>query len=98
MTPYRLPTPSQIADDPERAVLAALDITLELAENALIAACPELCDDHFPDGAGEVALCADRLLVLAREVHGALARYQLAQLRARQPGARQETEEEAPPF
>jgi hypothetical protein len=76
MRPNRLPTPIQIMDEPERAILAALDITLEIVENAVLAAHPELYAEEQPSGACEESLAADRLLGLIREMQGTIAAYQ----------------------
>ena len=75
MRPNRLPSPMDLMDEPERAILAALDITLEIAESALMAAHPELFADEFPDRACEEALAADRLVGLIREMQGTIASY-----------------------
>ncbi len=75
MRSLRLPTPPQIMEDPESAILAALDITLVIAESAVLAAHPELFAEGAPSGACEETLAADRLLGLMREMHGTLASY-----------------------
>lgn len=76
MRPNHLPTPIQLMDEPERAILAVLDITLEIAENAILAAHPELYAEEPPFGACEESLAADRLLGLIREMQGTIAAYQ----------------------
>jgi hypothetical protein len=94
MSPHRLPLPPQIIEDPERAILAALEVTLEIAINALFAAHPELSDDHFPRRASEAARWADRLITEAKRLEGALAgyRYALSPL----DGEQDEAEEDRP--
>lgn len=72
----RLPTPIQLMDEPQRAILAVLDITLEIVENAVLAAHPELYAEEPPCGACEESLAADRLLGLIREMQGTIAAYQ----------------------
>lgn len=76
MRPSRLPTPIQLMDEPERAILAVLDTTLELVENAVLAAHPELYAEEPPSGACEKSLAADRLLGLIHEMQGTIAAYQ----------------------
>ena len=46
--PRRLPTPGEIADAPELAILVALDEILDLMLRALVAAHPELADPEAP--------------------------------------------------
>jgi hypothetical protein len=75
MRPNRLPSPMDLIDDPERAILAALDVTLEIAQNSLMAAHPELFAEEFPDRACEEALAADRLIGLIQEMQGTIASY-----------------------
>ena len=72
----RLPTPTQLMDEPERAILAALDVTLVLVESAMLAAHPELFAEEPPTGACEESLAADRLIGLIREMQGTIAAYQ----------------------
>ncbi len=76
MRPTRLPTPPQIMEEPERAILAALDVVLEIVESAVMAAHPELFAEEPPSGACEEMLAADRLIGLIREMQGTLAAYQ----------------------
>ena len=76
MRPSRLPTPPQIMEEPERAILAALDVVLEIVESAVMAAHPELFAEEPPSGACEETLAADRLIGLIREMQGTLAAYQ----------------------
>lgn len=78
MGPHRLPLPPQIMNDPERAILAALEVTLEIAVNALVAAHPELCDDNFPDRAGPAARWADRVINATSKMQEVLAGYRYA--------------------
>ncbi len=44
----RMPTPDDLVDAPELAILAALDRTLDLAVRALVCAHPELADPERP--------------------------------------------------
>jgi hypothetical protein len=78
-----LPTPREIAENPERTALAALDLILDLAIRALLAARPELCEDQFPRSSIQEALLAERLMNLAFKLQGALVRYRHAMDRAR---------------
>ena len=47
-SPRRLPTPNEIADAPELALLHALDEILDLLPRTLVAAHPELADPEAP--------------------------------------------------
>ena len=75
MRPNRLPTPIQLMDEPECAILAALDITLEIVENTVLAAHPELYAEEQPAGVCEESLAAVRLLGLIREMQSTIASY-----------------------
>ena len=75
MKPKRLPSTLQVMDEPERAILAALDATLEITEIAVLAAHPELFAEEPPTGASEDLLAADRLIGLIREMQGTIASY-----------------------
>lgn len=44
----RIPTPDELADNPELALLHALDDLLELVSRVLVAAHPELADPDAP--------------------------------------------------
>lgn len=70
-----MPTPYELNDAPELAVLAALDFTLEVATRALIAAYPELCEDKLPRYRIKPVICGDRILSRAIKLQVALARY-----------------------
>lgn len=73
-----VPSPHQLADDPELAVLAVLDIALAMATNALLAAHPLLCaadEDRTDDGPAWVA---EGLLAQARGLTDTLEIYRHA--------------------
>jgi len=72
-----LPSPSDIADDPELAILAALQHTLELTTRALLAAHPELTDDERPAWipSPPTASVADLIITLANTLSCALQHY-----------------------
>jgi hypothetical protein len=76
-----MPTPDELNDAPELAVLAALDFTLEAATRALIAAYPELCEDTLPRYRIKPVICGDRILSRVIKLQVALARYRQAVLR-----------------
>lgn len=48
LAPQRIPTPDELADAPESALLHALDEILDLVPRALVAAHPELGDPEAP--------------------------------------------------
>ncbi len=78
-----LPTPQEMAENPELTALAALDLALELAVRALLAARPELCEDRFPRIARKEDLWAERLMNLANKLQCFLTRYRHAVDRTR---------------
>jgi hypothetical protein len=78
-----MPTPDELNDAPELAVLAALDSTLEAATRALLAAYPELCEDGIPRYRLQPVICGARLLSRAIKLQVALVRYRQAVLRER---------------
>ncbi len=72
------PSPTQLADHPELAVLAALDHTMLIAEHALLAAHPLLCAGHetlHDDARGWVA---ETILAQLRALSDVLATYRHA--------------------
>jgi hypothetical protein len=75
MNENHMPTPHELNEAPELAVLAALDLTLEVATRALIAAYPELCEDKLPRYRIKPVICGDRILSRAIKLQVALARY-----------------------
>jgi hypothetical protein len=86
MSRPRSPTPAELADAPELAILAALDDTLHLALRALVAAHPQLGDPDCPAWAreaGATAAAADRILTAARRLDRALDAYRRATTRSR---------------
>ena len=73
-----VPSPHQLADDPELAILTVLDSALMMARNALLAAHPLLCaddDDRYDDGP---AWIAEGLLAQARALTDTLDIYRHA--------------------
>ena len=76
-----LPTPYELNDAPELAVLAVLDTAIEAATRALAAIHPELWDDWGPRCKQEPAVSACRLLSRAHKLQVALARYRRVVLR-----------------
>lgn len=75
MNENHMPTPHELNEAPELAVLAALDLTLEVATRALIAAYPELCEDKLPRYRIKPVICGDRILSRAIKLQVALSRY-----------------------
>jgi len=73
-----IPTPDDLVDAPELAILAALDHTLELAVSALACAHPELLDPERPYWLGSptrAATIAQTLVRRTRELQRALRTY-----------------------
>ena len=76
-----LPTPDELNDAPELAVLAVLDTAIEAAARALVVTHPELWDDWGPRCKQEPVVSACRLLSRAHKLQAALDRYRRAVLR-----------------
>jgi hypothetical protein len=59
---HDLPTPPEIDETPELAILSVLNFTLDVVSHALVAVHPEIEADDLPPGAGSAARCAERIL------------------------------------
>ena len=66
----RIPTPGDLDRAPELAILAALDLTLELATAALVCAHPELCDPERPYWISSPTRSLTLAKTLVRRAHG----------------------------
>lgn len=76
--PHNLPTPDELADAPELAIVAALDHLLELTLRALVSAHPQLGDTECPFWARHTdpaSQAAERILAAARPLAAALQAY-----------------------
>jgi len=81
------PSPTLLRDDPELAILAALDHTLRLAIDALVAIYPELTDPEPPPWRCETTpegLAADHLIARGHALQQAIAAYRAVLLDARE--------------
>ena len=65
----RIPTPGDLADAPELAILAALDRTLDLAAAALACEYPELADPERPYWLGSPPRAVPAAVTLLRRAH-----------------------------
>jgi hypothetical protein len=77
----RMPTPDDLVDAPELAILAALDQTLDLVVRALVCAHPELADPQRPywlRQASRMATAAETLVNQTDKMKHALLVYQKA--------------------
>ena len=77
----RLPTPAELDEAPELAILAALDGTLAIALRALVAAHPQLGDSECPAWvrrASAASDAADRILHASKRLANALDAYRRA--------------------
>jgi len=84
--PRRPPTPDELADTPELAIVTALDDLLELTLRTLVSVHPQLGDDECPYWArrtSPASEAADRILVAARPLAVALQAYERAVVRIR---------------
>ena len=87
------PTPDDLRRDPELAILAALDHTLELAVYALVAIYPDLTDSDRPVWRREDAAidhAANHLVACTEPLRHAIGEFQTAIRRARQAEANEE--------
>jgi hypothetical protein len=78
MRPHPWPTPPDLAESPELAVLALLDATLDLAVSALLALYPELADPERPywiDGPSAARNRAQTIATRAHALRDAIAAY-----------------------
>jgi hypothetical protein len=69
---FGFPSPAELFDAPERAVLAALDANLVLAVRALKARHPDIGDDNAQQ---PLPLLAEAVLACALSLHNVLASY-----------------------
>jgi hypothetical protein len=77
-TKHSWPTPEELGDAPELAVLALLDANLEIALRALVAAHPALGDPDRPPwtlSPSPSSRAAEILLASAKRLHRALETY-----------------------
>lgn len=76
MMSWDIPLPDQLDRHPELGPLAILEIALEVAENAVAAAHPELwLEDERGSLANRVPVQVDQLLAQARRLRKAIGRY-----------------------
>lgn len=72
------PTPPQLEQAPELAILAALDCALQTATSALLAVYPEFCDLEPHEPLSPAALGASQLISSAHQLRGDIAGYRSA--------------------
>jgi hypothetical protein len=78
MSPRPAPTPADLADAPELAILAALEAIVDLALRALVSEHPQLADPECPAWARQNTPASDaahRILAATRPLSNALAAY-----------------------
>lgn len=71
----RMPKPTELMDDPQLAIIVALDTTLVAAMRALLAVHTVLLDDSFPRSISEGDHWADRIIDLGCDLEKALRSY-----------------------
>lgn len=74
----RMPRPQDLMDNPELAVLVALETTLLAALRALLAVHTDLLEDRFPRTTTPSGFWAERLLYLGGHMASALSKYRAA--------------------
>jgi len=93
----RIPTPDEIAQDPELALLHALDQILNLVPRVLVAAHPELADPDAPFWVREASTTtrhANHIVLDAHRLHQHIRAYRTAITMAREQ--RLESDPETP--
>ncbi len=86
MSPRPAPTPAELADAPELAILVALDAIVDLALRTLVSEHPQLADPECPAWARQNSPAGDaahRVLATARPLCNALEAYRRAVATAR---------------
>ncbi len=93
MTSHPPPTPDALRRDPELAILAALDHTLQLAVYALVAIYPDLTDSERPLWRcedAEIDRAANHLVACTEPLRHAIDEFRTALTRARETEASEE--------
>jgi len=75
-----MPKPTDLMDNPQLAILAALETALVAAMRSLLAVHTDMLDDRFPRTVREPDLFAERLIYLGSEIVEALSKYRNAVL------------------
>lgn len=70
-----MPKPTDLMENPQLAILAALESALVAAMRALLAVHTDMLDDRFPRTVRKPDVLADRLIYLGGEVANALSSY-----------------------
>ena len=84
---HDLPTPPEIAEIPELALLSVLDFALDATARALVAAHPELDAEALPPRSGAGARCAERILAHVYKLKLLLTSY--GHFAAQDPGGKE---------
>ena len=89
MTELEIPTPQQLDNAPELAVLVALDAVLRAAEFAVIAVHPPMrdADGTAHEDPPDSYWVATVLVTLAGQLHQAIGAYHAATVREHDPGS-----------
>jgi len=82
-----MPKPTDLFDNPQLAIIVALETTLVAAIRALLAAHTDMLDDVFPRTVREQDVWADRLIFLGGDLVNVLGKYRDAVLEKTLPGA-----------
>ena len=70
-----MPKPTDLMENPQLAILVALDTTLVAAMRALLAVHTDLLDDSFPRHTSEQDYWADHIIYLGFELEKAVGKY-----------------------
>jgi len=71
----RMPKPTELMDNPQLAIIVALETTLVAAMRALLATHTVLLDGSFPRSTSEEDYWADRIIQLGFDLEKALTKY-----------------------
>ena len=82
-----VPKPTELMENPQVAILVALDTTMLMAMRALLAVHTELLDGSFPRDTTATQYWADRLIQLGFGVEEALRKYREALFEERRPSS-----------
>lgn len=91
-----VPTPPQLEQAPELAILAVLECALETASSALLAVYPEFCDMEPREPLSQPALGALTIISAGKRLHTSIAGYRGAIEREQKKSSAQIKTEEIP--
>lgn len=91
-----VPTPPEIDESPELAILASLNCALEMTDCALVAAYRELFDDERREPLSPSAVCAAEILETTDRLRTSISKYRTAIRQEQKKQQRQHESDEVP--